>query len=203
MNRVNRTHLFLGTVCEPAPDWKNYTAAPQAPSNYKDEHKIQKYIEERMAKLGEDAAYKPLTGCVKQSTLVDDDGQVVANGEGISMYDFLTSFLKTADDHTRIYLWGFDVKDRLRLMAAEAVRTSGKNAWGLFFGRTGCPSQYADKLTAFDPVQLITGESRIENLNALRAFVNKGGDSSWNNDPAAEAQFMLKAARRFGLLEVV
>ena len=156
-----------------------------------------------MAKLGEDAAYKPLTGCVKQSTLVDDDGQVVANGEGISMYDFLTSFLKTADDHTRIYLWGFDVKDRLRLMAAEAVRTSGKNAWGLFFGRTGCPSQYADKLTAFDPVQLITGESRIENLNALRAFVNKGGDSSWNNDPAAEAQFMLKAARRFGLLEVV
>lgn len=174
---MSRPKLFLGVTLGRRPDWEDYFAEVVATRSSKPES-VAKEIAEKRASREEQAHFYPVAGTIHTCVILDESGREVFSSTpagfdqqtvqaGRTSYMALTvvrDLLKQfetehghSDDSPSIY--GLKVRDRLRVMALDAIRymrESGIKDFippGLWYHTPFSPAPWCDPYEAIVPAE--------------------------------------------------
>lgn len=154
---MNSRTYFIGFECEARPDWKELAIAPTAPSNWKDQIKIDRYVAEATERLEAEARFQPLLGFVKEAVVLNENGDIIIRGPGQEVYREINLNRR----HLKLdmlTIFGIRPRTRLHQCAVDAA-LSGKlgDTWGLMARSLFGPKEIIEHLSFVDPVKVMTG----------------------------------------------
>ncbi len=203
--------IYAGFECQARGDWKQFAAAPKAPSNYGAEA-AEKYLKTKGWPAKEaDAPFEPLTGQVVKACLLDEDGGRLFEGLGGEAYDWICKRLNTVAPRDSkvvrgVRIVGIHPRRRLHLCAVDAA-LAGKLAmtWGLRVKEFVSSPELAERVTIFDPVKAMCGKSygdfEIGAINRLLGDTQVPGYPHALVSASDQAHFVRDACLAFGLNE--
>lgn len=200
--------------------WERFFTTPPAPSNYVDQKKIDKYVAEKVAEREAQAQFIPVAGTVRTCVVIDGEGNTVINEsaefgskEGEISYRVMTALSDmlglvdgSGDLTTEQSPWdcgaiifGLNIRDRLRVMALDAidyVNRTGNGAHlppGLWYSQTFTPGIWCD------PYEAVIPSDRRKDIpyNGLCEFL--GITVPPGLDPDTDAHMQAQLAREIAL----
>lgn len=187
--------IFAGFTFAPIPNW-DVVIPVKAPSNYKKQDAIDKYVKERKEELaGGAAAIHELSGTVAEITVIpEDDGKPTT----VKTPNKIAGFFKDAVEMTShgCAIVGCRIHRAMKLLAIMNA-VAGKDLGNVVpVGHFGWINEAYNKPGGFiDPISLLFGSSDIDVTSAgIRLGVSVNPDSS-----AAMAEFARIAMRNVDL----
>ncbi len=170
--------FFIGYLLKARGDFEQYLSEPKVPKNYKDPRTIAEAAERLRHEQRAEAGMQPITAEVAQVTVYSLEGvlqiDLKADAQVSAAYAFMDwmrgnsgldfDYRLTAEPTRGKYLFGFDVKNFLRVAGLECL----KGSRGDLPPRTWYHNPYAQ-----DPVDIIlggAGEKTRISPNALCAY---------------------------------
>lgn len=167
----SKQKLFLGVTLGRRTNWETYFAEPVATRSSKPDS-VAKEIQRKREEREEQAHFLPVAATVSSCVLLDQDGNEVltlastgfGNVEGQISHQALTTIVQVlgddlyadfSKDDIGISLFGLNIRDRIRIMALDAMRFISQNegaeaiAPGLWYNR---PFEVAPYLDPYDVV---------------------------------------------------
>jgi hypothetical protein len=170
---VHPERYFLGVSTAVRPDWEKYLLEPQATRSTKPES-VAKEKAEKREKQAQEAAVTPIAATVTAATVLNQAGEVAFEATqgperplGEVSYMLLAFLSQVLGDcllinaprmrDTQVRLFGFFIRERLRLIGVDAcryARSTGlalQNPIGLWYHRPFEPPHYLDPYEVFVP----------------------------------------------------
>jgi len=130
---AHSNHFYFGWTSAPRPNWKALVVEPRAPSNYKDEVKIRRYIDE--ARRSQEAEVRRLgfVAMLNSVCVIDDAGALAFASSGstpgqvsIELAEWMKGQFPTGLSSEQGYglghpIIGFDIQQMLSIMHKEVM----------------------------------------------------------------------------------
>ncbi len=195
--------LYAGFECAAKSDWKAYTPAPKAPSNYKDPDKISRYVAEATAKAETEAKFKPLAGYVEKAVMLLASGEKLQGGSGAEVYSWLSQYIKDRRDNygvTTFQIFGIHLRSRFHHCAVDAaVAGTFEGSWGFFAKEFNSPLALRETIQLLDPVRMIFGGEYED--SAVFSLLPLIDDKTDYRGVDGEAVLVRTLVERFGLAD--
>lgn len=151
--------VFMACTTELREGWKNFMPAPVVPKSYRGKATEAKWLDEKWDQLQDEAADRPVTGRIKQMTLLTNVVDSAIDGDGAHVYCELNRYI-AAQHPAVVRIWGMQPRTFMHMAAVDATM-QGKSTqmWGMFADtHTSRPAELAS-IQMLDPVKLLLGSS--------------------------------------------
>jgi hypothetical protein len=170
--------IYIGCTIKPVGNWQSILPAPTAPANYKDQKKIDAYIQAKLQELmSTGAATHPLSGSIDEAVVLSGADEVLKFKNGVELLD------KLAEATELTAFVGYKIYRNLRLAATEYIVAKGHLPVTLHwiydpkaYGLHATPSH-----AYFDPVSTIFGTSDEDKIDPLGVARRLGIEADLSN----------------------